>query len=362
MNRYFFHFSKGSLFSVLTYIRIFTIILWQIPASLSKSKKYQTIDLLQKAYMVKKIVKKYPVLDYIALAIGAAVMGIGIGVFLVDAKVVPGGVSGLSMTTYYVTDGYLPVGLMIWVFNIPLYLWGLKELGKQFGVRTFYAFTLNSFFIDLFRGDIPGLGGFALQNSQTVKDLMVHDFFFLILIGAVLLGMGLGIVFKFKGTTGGSDIVAAIMQKKWGIKPGQAIMIIDLFVILLAGFVIDMKGLAESTRPALSLTFYALFLLFVSSKLIDVIIEGFDYAGVAYIISNKTDEIGEYIIKEMGRGATALKARGMYSESDKEVIITTLPIKDLMHLKEKVHEIDPSAFMMLNNVYEVLGEGFRRRI
>ena len=105
---------------------------------------------------------------------------------------------------------------MIWVFNVPLYLWGLKELGKSFGWRTFYGFTLSSFFIDFFRGDIPGFEYIKLQNTQTIQDLLNNDFLFLILIGAALLGVGLGIIFKFKGTTAGSDIIAAILQKRFG--------------------------------------------------------------------------------------------------------------------------------------------------
>jgi len=186
------------------------------------------------------------IFEFIAIAFGAAIMAIGIGIFLVDAKVVPGGVSGLSMSVHYLTG--LPVGLMIWVLNIPLYIWGVKELGKEFGVRTFFGFSLNSFFIDFFRGDIPGFSFIRLQDTSTIKDLQQNDFMFLILIGAALLGVGLGIIFKFKGTTAGSDIVAAIMQKRFGTKPGMAIMFTDFFVILLAGFIIDFKDLAGRLR------------------------------------------------------------------------------------------------------------------
>ena len=157
--------------------------------------------------------------DYFFITIGAAIMAVGIGVFLVDAKVVPGGVSGLSMAVYYLTGGAVPIGLLIWLLNIPLYIWGVKELGTQFGIRTFYGFTLNSFFIDFFRGETPGLNIIQLQNTETIIKLQQNDFLFLILLGAALLGIGLGIVFKFRGSTAGSDIVAAIMQKRFGLKP-----------------------------------------------------------------------------------------------------------------------------------------------
>ncbi len=311
--------------------------------------------------MKKFITKNTAIMEFIIITIGAAIMAIGIGVFLVEAKVVPGGVSGLSMATHYLSGGTIPVGLMIWVFNIPLYIWGLKELGKEFGVRTFYGFTLNSFFIDFFRGDIPGFNFIQLQNSPTVSNLRENDFLFLILIGAALLGIGLGLIFKFRGTTAGSDIVAAIMHKRFGVKPGMAIMIIDFFVICLAGLIIDLKDLAGD-RSAVTLTFYALFLLFVSSRLVDVIIDGFDYARSALIISDKNDEIAKAIMNELSRGATALKARGIYRNVDREVLITVITLKELSKLTHIIKTIDPTAFVTVNNVHEVLGEGFRRRI
>lgn len=299
--------------------------------------------------------------DYFFITLGAFLMATGIGVFLVDARVVPGGASGLSMAVHYLSGGSIPVGVMLWLINIPLYFWGLKELGKQFGVRTFVGFTLNSFFIDFVRGDIPGLGFIRMQDSQTVQELLKNDFFFLILIGAVLLGVGLGIIFKFGGTTAGSDIIAAILRKRYGIKPGQAIIIIDFFIIALAGFIIDQKDLSPD-KPALALTFYAIFLLFVSSKLIDVIIDGFDYAKAAIVISDKHAEIAAAVMNELSRGATAIKSRGLYKNIERELIFTVITNKELPRFTEIVNRIDPDAFMIINSVHEILGEGFRRRI
>jgi uncharacterized membrane-anchored protein YitT (DUF2179 family) len=311
--------------------------------------------------MTEKLFNKTPVIDYIAITFGAILMSLGIGVFLVDARVVPGGVSGLAMAAHYLSDNSLPVGMMTWIFNVPLYIWGLKELGKQFGIRTFYGFTISSIGIDLFRGDIPGLSFIQLQHTQTIKDLLENDFLFLVLVGAVLLGVGLGIIFKFRGTTAGSDIVASIMQKRFGMKPGQAIMIIDFMVIALAGLIIELKDLSPG-KPAFSLTLYAFFLLFVSARIIDVIIDGFDYARAAFIISDKTDEIAEKIISRLSRGATALKSRGLYRNVDREVLVAVVPVKELGMLTEIIKETDDDAFVIINNVHEVLGEGFRRRI
>ncbi len=300
-------------------------------------------------------------LDYFFITLGSAIMAIGIGVFLVDAKVVPGGVSGLSMAIHYLSSNTIPVGVMIWLLNIPLYIWGIKELGKEFGIKTFYGFTLSAFFIDFFRGETPIIGGFPLHKSQTIADLYKNDFMFLILLGATFLGIGLGIIFKFKGTTAGSDIVAAILNKRFGIKPGMAIILIDFFVILLAGFIIDIKNLADQ-RPALVLTLYALFLLIVSGKIVDTIIDGFDYARSVHIISDKNKEIAEAIMTQLNRGATAIKSRGLYTGTDREVVVTVVTIKELVKLLKIIKEIDPSAFVTIHNVHEVMGEGFRRRV
>jgi len=311
--------------------------------------------------MTEILFKKTPLVDYIAITFGAILMSIGIGVFLVEARVVPGGVTGLAMAAHYLSDNSLPVGMVTWVLNVPLYIWGLKELGKQFGVRTFYGFTISSIGIDLFRGDIPGFSFIRLQDTLTIKDLLEKDFLFLVLVGAVLLGVGLGIIFKFRGTTAGSDIVASIMQKRFGMKPGQALMIIDFIVIALAGLIIEIKDLSPD-RPAFSLTLYAFFLLFVSARILDVIIDGFDYARAAFIISDKTDEIADKIISRLSRGATALKSRGLYRNVDREVLLAVVPLKELGLLTDIIKETDSDAFVIINNVHEVLGEGFRRRI
>ncbi|WP_457566296.1 YitT family protein [Caldithrix abyssi] len=308
-----------------------------------------------------RLFKNSIIIDYIFITLGGIFMALGIGVFLVDARVVPGGVSGLSMAFHYLSGGKLPVGTLIWIFNLPLYIWGIKELGKRFGARTFYGFTISSLFIDIFRGEFPGLHYKGLNQATSIIHLREHDFFFLILIGAVLLGLGLGIIFKFKGTTGGSDIVAAILQKRYGAKPGMSIMMIDFFVITFAGLIIYFKDLSGNT-PAFALTLYAFFLLFISSYLIDLVLDGFDYARSALIISDHNDKIAQVIMERLSRGATALHGRGLYKNVDREVLLTVVSRKEITLLTEIIEEIDPTAFVIISNVHEVLGEGFRRRI
>ena len=299
--------------------------------------------------------------DYFFILIGSAVMGLGIGVFLVNAKVVPGGVTGLSMTVHYLSNEKIPVGLMMWVFNIPLFIWGVAELGKRFGTRTFFGFTISSFFVDFFRGDVPGFGFFHLHNRESVLSLIQNDFLLAVLTGGVLVGLGLGIIFKFKGTTAGTDVIAAVAQKRWGIKPGQCFMVVDFLVIAIAGIVIYLKDLSQE-RPALTLSLYAIFILFVSARLIDAIIDGFDYARSATIISAKSDQIADIITTQMERGGTVIRGRGLYTNQDRDLLYTVLSRREVGKLIERVKKVDPNAFVIVEYVHEVLGEGFRPRI
>ena len=141
----------------------------------------------------------------------------------------------------------------------------------------------------------------------------------------------------------------------------MAIMMIDFFVITFAGLVIQFKHLSENI-PAMALTLYAFFLLFVSSRLIDVVLDGFDYARSALIISDKNDEIARAIMEKLSRGATSIRAWGLYKNIDREIIMTVVSRKEITVLTELIEDIDPSAFVIINSVHEVLGEGFRRRI
>jgi uncharacterized membrane-anchored protein YitT (DUF2179 family) len=306
--------------------------------------------------------KNQVIFDYLMLTFGTMLMALGISVFLLDARVVPGGASGLSMALHYLSSQKIPVGVLSWCINLPLFIWGLKELGNRFAVRTFYCFTMNSIFIDVFRGQFPLFKTYNLAEHPVIRSFAQSDFFFMVLVGAVLLGIGLGIIFKFKGTTAGSDIIASILSKRYGLKPGQVLLIIDFLVIAFAGYIIDIKGLAIG-RPALVLTFYALLLLFVYSRLIDTIMDGLDYARMVLIISeNKIDEIRELILYKIKRGGSLIDAKGLYNNNKKDLVMVVVSTKQLSDLTDSVKKIDPAAFIVVSEAYEVLGKGFRRRV
>ena len=301
------------------------------------------------------------------ITIGSLISAIGLGLFLVEANVVPGGVTGISMAINFVWDG-ISVGTLILLLNIPLFIWGVKELGNAFGIRTLYGFVTNSLFIDMFRGELFKFikadwwtfHGWALQETDTIQYMMKNDFFFFMLVGTFLVGIGLGLIFKFKGTTAGTEIVCAIFKKKFGIKPGVSMLAVDFVVISIATVILYLNP--QSDIPVLVLALYALASLYGQSFFLDRVIYGFDYAKNMMIMSSKNEEISKYIMEKLDRGVTAFYARGLYTNKDREVLMTIVSPNDARDLMPKeIKKLDPNAFVILSNVHEVIGEGFRSR-
>lgn len=277
------------------------------------------------------------VYEYIGLAAGSAIMSLGLVLFLIPGKIAPGGVSGIGIVLYHLFN--LPVGVVMLLFNIPLFILGLKILGKQFGARTFFAFLTVSVTTDFFDK--------GLQLGAATENLLLTSIF-----GGILLGIGLGIVFRFKGTTGGSDIIGQIIHKYTNLTVGTSILIVDFFIISFAGFAFRDVNLA----------LYGFISLYFSSKVLDVLLDGFDYARSFYIISDKQTEIIEAITKEMGRGGTEILGNGFYTRQERNILFTVVTRKEVATLRQIVRQIDPSSFVIIANVHEVLGEGFRPRI
>ncbi|RKY60377.1 MAG: hypothetical protein DRP96_05760 [Candidatus Neomarinimicrobiota bacterium] len=277
------------------------------------------------------------VYEYFGLAFGSAIMSLGLVLFLIPGKIAPGGVSGIGIVLHYLFN--LPVGVVMLLFNIPLFILGMKVLGKQFGPRTLFSFIFLSLITDFFDK--------VLHLGAATDNLLLTSIF-----GGILLGIGLGIVFRFKGTTGGSDIVGQIIHKYSNITVGTAILIVDFFIISFAG--IAFKDI--------NLALYGFISLYFSSKVLDVILDGFDYARSFYIISEKQDEIIEAITREMGRGGTEIYGRGFFTRKERNILFTVVTRKEVTYLRQLVKQIDPDSFVIIANIHEVLGEGFRPRV
>lgn len=278
--------------------------------------------------------KRYKIiLEYIGITFGCALMAISLNAFTVPNKIAPGGINGLATVIFYLTK--IPVGISILIFNIPLFLLSLKVLGKGFGVKTLYATLISSIFID-----------YVFIMPVFTTDVLLAAVF-----GGVILGVGLGIVFRFGGTTGGTDLIAAMINKYFpGFTMGTILMTTDFFIVLFAGLVFK--------QPEVSL--YSLIGLFISIKVLDLVQEGFGYAKAFFIISNYPEEISKVVFKELDRSITSLSGEGMYTKEERQVLLCVVNRTQVNRLKELIHAVDPNAFVILTEVREVFGEGFKK--
>jgi len=274
------------------------------------------------------------ILDYTQIVIGSFIGALGLTMFLVPSRLAAGGVSGIATVLHYIFK--LPVGWTMLVLNIPLFLAGVAFLGKSVGIKTLIGGLLFSVFTEI-TADFP---------------ILTQDLILSAVYGGIVLGVGLGIVFRARGSTGGTDLASMILHHFVpSISEGQGILIIDFFVIILSGFAFNWE-----------LAMYAWISLFISSKVIDLIQEGFNYAKAVYIISVKAEEVSKKILTEMDRGVTLFQARGGFSLEEKNVLLCVITRFEVSKLKSVVHETDPKAFVIIHDVHEVLGEGFSYKI
>ncbi len=271
-------------------------------------------------------------MDYLGITLGSLLTVLGLVVFLIPNKIAAGGVSGLATVIYYLF-GWAP-SLVMLIINIPLFLSGVKVLGKHMGPRTLYGIISLSLFIELLDPYLPVL----TQNPLLAC-----------LYGGGLVGLGVGLVFKSKGTTGGTDLMAALLHHYFPtFSIGQGLLIIDAMIVILAGIVFNAE-----------LALYAVISIFVASKVIDLVQEGFNLSKAVFIISDYSEEIKQNILEDMGRGVTYLNGRGGYTGKEKNVLLAVVNRAEVTHLKRLVHRIDPRSFVILTEVHEVMGEGFR---
>ena len=263
--------------------------------------------------------KKYKLIkDYLLIFIGSAITAISINIFLVPNKIAPGGVSGIATVIYYLSGERLSVGIVMLILNVPLFIVGMKYIGRKFIVRTFFSTILLSVLIDLTQAisssffsnylitssSIPTAGSAIISSKVSSMVYYTSDLLLYSIFGGLLMGIGLSMVFKSGATTGGTDLAAKIMNHFLpSLTVGQYLLLIDGAVIILAAI----------TFKSILLALYAIITLFLMSKVIDAIIEGVNFAKAVYIISDRSDEIAETIMKEMDRGVTALNGKGMSS-------------------------------------------------
>lgn len=272
--------------------------------------------------------------DYVLILMGALVQAFALRLFLIPAQLVSGGVSGLAqLANHYIT---FPIGLMVLLGNIPLFILGWQYLGgPRFALRTILSIIAFSIFTDSLTLFLPAQG--------VTDDVVLNTIY-----GGLLLGIGLGIVYRGRGTSGGSDILGRILNRHFGITISQAYLITDSVVVLGAGFVFGWTK-----------ALYGLVLIYVSGLAAEVALEGTNIVRTAMIVTAQPDMIVKAIIQDLQRGVTILSGTGGYTGEPRSVVYCTVARMEINRLKILVHEIDPKAFMVIGQAQEALGEGFK---
>jgi uncharacterized membrane-anchored protein YitT (DUF2179 family) len=269
------------------------------------------------------------IFDYLFVLIGSAIIAVAFNVFLLPNKIASGGVSGIS-TILYSTLGLEPAYVQ-WAFNIPLFIAGVVLLGRQFGVKTL-AGTIFLPFVVYLTNDI---------SPATDNPLLASIF------GGLCIGLGLGIVFRGKASTGGTDLAAQIVHKYSGLSLGVCVAFIDGLIVVTAAIVFDLES-----------GMYALIALFVTSKTIDLVQIGLARSKMALIITSEVELVTNAIVHELDRGVTKLTGVGGYTNEDRLVLMCVLDQTEFSSLREIVQSIDRNAFITVVDATEVLGEGF----
>ncbi len=270
-------------------------------------------------------------IDFLCMTVGSLLMAVGIQFFYDPIGLVTGGVSGIAIIVKEWT-GVIPLGVTTYALNIPLFLFAIKSNGWRYISKTFYCTTMLSFWLMV----LPAF-------SAAPEDMFLSAIF-----GGVLSGAGTGMVFYASATTGGTDLMAALIQKKMPYYSiAQIMQFVDGAVVVIGAFVFGLEA-----------AMYAVISIYLVGKISDGMLEGMKFAKMLYIISDKNDEIAHYILHDMERGVTGLYGQGMYSEQDKKVLICVVSRKEIVQIKEKIAQIDPNAFVILSDAREVLGEGF----
>ena len=270
--------------------------------------------------------------DYILMTVGAIMIAVAINMFLIPNNVVVGGVTGAAilLQTYIGT----PVGLVTLLVNVPLFVLGFRALGGLvFGIRTIYATVVLSFAIDLL----------APYLKPVTADPLLYT-----LYGGLLDGLGVGLVFRARGTTGGVDIVARWLEQRYGIQPGRSFLIMNGLVFAIA-FV--------SYGPEKVL--YAMLVAFVSSLALDYTLAAGSSARQALIITSQPQPVTQALLHDLGRGVTVLEGYGGYTGTARDVLLCVVRRSEISFLKQIVASADPHAFVIIGDASEVLGEGFR---
>jgi uncharacterized membrane-anchored protein YitT (DUF2179 family) len=279
-----------------------------------------------------KMTKTNIIKKAIFMFIGASLMAVGLETFLIPNNVIDGGIVGISIITSYLSG--VPLGLFLLFFNLPFLFLGYKQIGKTFAFSTLYAVVIMS------------VGTYLLHPVPPFTD----DLLLATVFGGIILGIGVGIVIRFGGSLDGTEIVAILLNKKTPFSVGEVVMFFNFFILGSAGFVFGWDR-----------AMYSLIAYFIAFKMIDIVIEGLDDSKSVWIISEKSQEIGDALVNRLGRGVTYLHGEGGFTGGHKRVIFCVITRLEEAKLKTIVEELDQAAFLAIGNIHDVKGGRFKKK-
>lgn len=265
------------------------------------------------------------------VSLGSLIYALAINIFIAPHHLLSGGIAGISLLTQYVTG--FASGYWVFILNIPIFLIGLKKVDKDFVGFSLLGMVSMSIFLILTKN---------ISNIFVVKDLFISTIF-----GAVISGMGMGIIFRNRASQGGTDIIAVIIRKVNGAKMSTLYFTLNGAIVLLGVFF-----------TSLELTLYTVILMFIKSLVIDKIIEGFDKKKIVMIITEKEKEVSDMIMKEINRTTTYLYGEGSYTGEKKKIIYSLLFTKELNRIRKLIEEIDPNVLISVSEAEEIMGRDF----
>lgn len=281
----------------------------------------------------KKLSKLEVLKRVIFITIGSVLMGVALELFLVPFEIIDGGVAGISIMLAYLTP--LPLSVYLFILNLPFLILGYKQLGKTFAISTLYGIAVMS------------VTTAALHHVAAFPE----DKLLAVLFGGLILGAGVGLVIRYGGSLDGIEIVSILISKKLRVAVGQIIMVFNVVIYVISGFVF-----ADWTTAM-----YSMFTYYIVIKVIDIVVEGLDESKSVTIISKEFEEISQTIMDRLGRGTTLLQARGGYSGDETQVIYCVVSRLELAKLKGIVQSIDADAFIAVEHVSDVMGGNFSKK-
>lgn len=285
--------------------------------------------------------KKQLFVSYLVITLGILIYTFGWAAVMLPAKIVGGGVSGISSVLYYAVGVRLPIGVMNLIINAILVIVGFRVLGSKFGANTIYGIIMSSACFILWQ---------QVLHVETLFDVSQFGGFMCAIIGGALCGGGIGLTFAMGGNSGGTDIIALIVSKFYNISPGKVIMYLDIVIV----------GCSYFVSHKIENIVFGYIVMVTMTYVLDMVLDGNKQSYQIMVFSTKNKEIGETVTTEVGRGATLLDGEGCYSHQQRQVLIIMVHKTDKPHVMQIIHRIDPDAFISVSKAQGVYGRNFEK--